>query len=180
MPGETVRLARAHSPKPGVKVHKTHGIGASMRGTIPEWFASVQRTQMLNRASAQDASANLDRCVTKPFTAQRVVIVNGDAAVLEVLETAFEAGHYHMTFLESNDGAYSHIKHIQPDLVILCLHFEDPVGFHVMSMLKLDDATRDIPVLTYTTEYERARAADDVSESWDTEILSLTPAARMN
>ena len=40
------------------------------------------------------------------------------------------------------------------NLVILCMRIEDREGFQVLSMLKLDDETRRIPVLTYTTEYE--------------------------
>jgi CheY-like chemotaxis protein len=41
---------------------------------------------------------------------------------------------------------------VQPNLVILCVRIDDSDGFQVLSMLKLDPGTRDIPVLTYTTE----------------------------
>src|SRR6476646_102838 len=86
--------------------------------------------------------------------AQKVVIVNGDAQILELLETVLDAGHYDVVFVESSEHAYSQIKRVQPNLVILCVRIDDLDGFQVLSMLKLDDATRDIPVLTYTTEYE--------------------------
>src|SRR5262245_32849793 len=85
---------------------------------------------------------------------QRVVIVNGNMDVLELVEAALDAGHYDVVFVESSDHAYSQIKRVQPNLVILCLRIEDANGFRVLSMLKLDPETQDIPVLTYTTEYE--------------------------
>ena len=86
--------------------------------------------------------------------AQKVVIVNGSAEILELLETVLDAGHYDVVFVESSEHAYSQIKRVQPNLVILCVRIDDMDGFQVLSMLKLDEDTRDIPVLTYTTEYE--------------------------
>ena len=41
------------------------------------------------------------------------------------------------------------------------MHIDDIDGFQVLSMLKLDDETRDIPVLTYTTEYRTAEEIED-------------------
>ncbi len=85
---------------------------------------------------------------------QKVVIVNGSADVLETLESVLDPGHYDIVFVESGAHAYSQIKRTQPHLVILCMRIEDLEGFQVLSMLKLDDETLRIPVLTYTTEYE--------------------------
>lgn len=85
---------------------------------------------------------------------QKVVIVNGTAEMLETVEAALDAGHYDIVFVESGAHAYTQIKNVQPDLVILCLCLTDEDGFRVLSMLKMDDATRNIPVMTYTTEYE--------------------------
>ena len=43
------------------------------------------------------------------------------------------------------------------------MRIEDREGFQVLSMLKLDDETRRIPVLTYTTEYEGQETDDEAS-----------------
>ena len=85
---------------------------------------------------------------------QKVAIVNGGMDVLELVEEALDAGRYDVVFVESSEHAYSQIRCVQPQLVILCLRIEDTEGFRVLSMLKLDELTRQIPVLTYTTEYE--------------------------
>src|SRR5436305_15077702 len=85
---------------------------------------------------------------------QKVVIVNGSAEMLELLETVLDAGNYDVVSVESNEHAYSQIKRVQPTLVILCLRLDAVAGFQVLSMLKLDSETRATPVLTQTTEYD--------------------------
>ena len=137
---------------------------------------------MLTSPMTSDMSASprpLD-VVTPATAAQKVVIVNGSAEMLELLETVLEAGHYDVVFVESNEHAYSQIKRVQPNLVILCMELDDPAGFQVLSMLKLDDDTRAIPVLTYTTENEGDEQDEEVSEAADEPILGPKPALQMN
>jgi CheY-like chemotaxis protein len=112
---------------------------------------------------------------------QKVVIVNGSHEVLGLLETVLEAGHYDVVFVESTAHAYTQIKRVQPNLVILCLGAEDMDGYHVLSMLTLDEATRDIPVLTYSTDFDGQESEDDAPEVSETTMLAgVHPAARMN
>jgi CheY-like chemotaxis protein len=111
---------------------------------------------------------------------QKVVIVNGSTEMLELLETVLDAGHYDVVFVESSDHAYSQIKRVQPNLVILCVRMNEMDGLHVLSMLKLDADTKHIPVLTYTTEYDGQEQGEEVSEPSDVEILAPKPAMQMN
>ena len=113
-------------------------------------------------------------------TAQKVVIVNGSSEILVMLEMALDAGRYDVVFVESNEHAYSQIKRVQPNLVILCVRIEDMDGFQVLSMLKLDDETRRIPVLTYTNEHEGEDADGDVADFSDGEMFTPRPALRLN
>ena len=83
---------------------------------------------------------------------QKVVVVNGNTEVLGMLEAVLDAGRYDMVFVESGEHAYSHIKQVVPNLVILCTRIEELNGFQLLTMLKLDPEKRDIQVLTYTTE----------------------------
>ena len=46
-----------------------------------------------------------------------------------------DAGRYDMVFVESSDRAYSQIKKVVPNLVILCTRIEELEGFQL-----LDDA----------------------------------------
>jgi CheY-like chemotaxis protein len=112
--------------------------------------------------------------------AQKVVIVNGNAQILEMLESVLDAGHYDVVFVESSEHAYSQIKRVQPNLVILCVRIDDLDGFQVLSMLKLDGETRDIPVLTYTTEYEGKESEAEVPEPAESEMFAPQPPMWMN
>lgn len=114
---------------------------------------------------------------------QKVVVVNGNTEVLGMLESVLDAGRYDMVFVEPGDRAYSQIKKVLPNLVILCTRIERLDGFQILTMLKLDPETCDIPVLTYTTESESedydaaiSQMADDDEQS----MMPARPAPRMN
>ncbi len=124
--------------------------------------------------------ADANRNVITPV--QKVVVVNGNTEVLGLLETVLDAGRYDMVFVESSDRAYSQIKKVLPNLVILCARIEDLEGFQLLTMLKLDQETKDIPVLTYTTEYEGQdfdAAISQIAED-EEDLLPSRPALRMN
>lgn len=103
----------------------------------------------------------------RPAESQKVVVVNGDPEILELLESVLEAGRYDMVFVESSARAYSRIKRVQPDLIILCMRIDETDGFHLLSMLKIDDDTRHIPLVTYTNELSGDGDENDEAEDDD-------------
>jgi twitching motility two-component system response regulator PilH len=113
---------------------------------------------------------------------QKVVVVNGNTEVLGMLETVLDAGRYDMVFVESDEHAYSQIKKVLPNLVILCTRIEHLDGFQLLTMLKLDPQTRDIPVLTCTTEHEGQDFDAAISQLADEEedAFPAGPVLRMN
>ena len=113
--------------------------------------------------------------------AQKVVVVNGSSELLERLELLLDAGHYDIVFAANLDHAYSEIKRTRPDLVILCLALEDPVGFQVLSMLKLDADTASIPLLTCTTDDRFGRPdAEPEDDEPESELPASPLAVRLN
>jgi PleD family two-component response regulator len=146
--------------------------GSSSRGTVP--------VLTRGRKGRANDMTEANRNVITPV--QKVVVVNGNTEVLGLLETVLDAGRYDMVFVESSDRAYSQIKKVLPNLVILCARIEDLEGFQLLTMLKLDHDTKDIPVLTYTTEYEGQdfdAAISQLAED-EEEMLPSRPALRMN
>jgi len=123
---------------------------------------------MMTNAAANE---NLRQRAAAATMAQKVVIVNGSPEMLEMLETALDAGRYDVVFVESSEHAYSQIKRVQPNLVILCVRIDDADGFQVLSMLKLDEETRDIPVLTYASEQSDEELEAECAESSDAELF---------
>jgi len=132
---------------------------------------------MTNTTPTSAATTTSEKAAPSPAM-QKVVIVNGSTDMLALLETVLSAGHYDVVFVESNEHAYSHIKRVQPNLVILCMCLEDHDGFQVLSMLKLDAETRDIPVLTYASEQsDEELDAEYDAESSDAELFPAGKAA---
>ena len=129
---------------------------------------------MLTRTSA----------LTAPWarrTTQKVVVVNGSHDLLKRLEFLLDAGHYDIVFAAHLDHAYSEIKKTRPDLVILCLALEDPIGFQVLSMLKLDADTAGIPLLTCTIDDQFVRPdAEPEDDEPDSELPASPIALRLN
>jgi PleD family two-component response regulator len=114
---------------------------------------------------------------------QKVVVVDGNAEVLGMLEAVLDAGRYDMVFVESSHNAYTQIKKVIPNLVIVCARIEHLEAFQLLTMLKLDPDTRDIPVLTYATEYEGQDLDDVISqmaEEEEEQQLTSRPALPMN
>jgi CheY-like chemotaxis protein len=111
---------------------------------------------------------------------QKVAIVNGTAELLDLINGVLGAGHYDAVFIESSAHAYSQVRREHPSLVILCLRLDDPSGFQVLSMLKMDEDTRAIPVLTYTTEYDGRSTHQWAMETNENDLLQAIPTGAMN
>ena len=114
---------------------------------------------------------------------QKVVVVDGNAEVLGMLEAVLDAGRYDMVFVESSSNAYTQIKKVLPNLIIVCARIEHLEAFQLLTMLKLDSETSDIPVLTYTTEYEGQDPDSAIAQMADEEEepqFTSRPALPMN
>lgn len=94
-------------------------------------------------------------------TSQQVVVVSKQSQLNGLLETVLDAGQYDVVFVESTEHAYSHIKRLTPHLIIVCLDIDDLDGFQVLSMLKLDEDTKVIPVVTCTVSQDDQVTQDD-------------------
>ena len=101
--------------------------------------------------------------------AQKVVVVDGTPDVLELLESVLDGGRYDLLFADASSHAYSLIVKEQPNLVVLCTFIDRVDGFQLLSMLKLDPQTRQIPVVTYTLDSDEDEddSADFLEESAD-------------
>jgi DNA-binding response OmpR family regulator len=115
---------------------------------------------------------------------QKIAIVNGNPEALSLIEDALGHPRYDVVFIESVAHAYSHIKRLQPHLIIVCVRLDQPEAFQVLSMLALDTDTRNIPVLTYTPQFEGYENEEEDEEEDDraaeAAIFQVPASARMN
>ena len=98
----------------------------------------------------------------------------------EIFDTVLGAGDYDVAFVESIDRAYSCIKRVNPDLVIVCLALSDVDSFHLLSMLNLDRDTAAIPVCTYIVSPEAVEHGRELSDDFASCAPTRTLAASMN
>ena len=117
--------------------------------------------------------------LTRNTTSQQVVVVSKQSQLNGLLETVLDAGQYDVVFVESTEHAYSHIKRLTPHLIIVCLDIDDLDGFQVLSMLKLDDDTKKIPVVTCTVAHEDEETQDESLERPE-DVFSEPPAMQLN
>lgn len=136
---------------------------------------------MLTDVNVPPSSTQADRGVMRTTTAtHRALIVNSSRDVLQVLEPVLDAGNYDVVFVESSTHAYSQIRRIQPDLVILCLELNDGDALRVLSMLKLDAVTRDIPVVTYTSAGPSSDLEEEEQDDASTSVFPPRTQMLMN
>jgi len=115
---------------------------------------------------------------TAATASKKVVVVDGSADVMELLESVLEGGRYDLLFADASQHAYSLVAREQPNLVVLCMTLDSTDGFQLLSMLKLDPQTRAIPVVTYTTDVEEnGEDAQEIVE--DAEELPAAPPRRL-
>ena len=133
------------------------------------------RTQDTNLGNSAGGTRRTDRSLS-----QRVLIINGNSDMLEMLEPVLDGGNYDVVFIESSAHGYSQVRQVKPDLVILCLDMDDAEGLRVLSMLKLDPVTRDIPVLTCTAPPTLDADEDDDAQDDQETFFVQRPAPRMN
>jgi len=86
---------------------------------------------------------------TKPRTVA-IVARGGHESELAALT---DVGDFDVVRIEPPHRAYSNIRRAAPDAVIVCLEFDDAECMQVLSMLKLDGATSQIPVITYLADH---------------------------
>jgi DNA-binding response OmpR family regulator len=113
-------------------------------------------------------------------SSQQVVVVSKQSQLNGLLETVLDAGHYDVVFVESTERAYSHIKLLTPHLVIVCLDVDDLDGFQVLSMLKLDEETKGIPVVTCTTTQSDEVTRDESLDPPDDDVLCQTSTMQLH
>jgi CheY-like chemotaxis protein len=66
---------------------------------------------------------------------------------MELLDGLLTTGDYDITVIDDRDLAYSQVRLLMPDVIVMCVDFEQCTSCHVLSMLKIDSATSHIPVL---------------------------------
>ena len=108
------------------------------------------KRDVYTRTQPGDIPHPLVRAATTRHLRTAVVVV-GRSDRSPVVDALFGATAWDVVFVESTARAYSQIRRVLPDVVIVCCEFDDPSAFQVLSMLKADNRTSRIPVIASMT-----------------------------
>lgn len=105
------------------------------------------------------------RTDTRHTESQVALVVGGGPDVLEAVEPMLDGSRWSIEFVELSDEPLATVMALRPDLVVVSLGLDQPAGFELLSMLRLDSRTRGIPVLSYIADEDAVRTSDPVVEN---------------
>ena len=87
--------------------------------------------------------------------APKIAVVNDDTQFLRMMHMLLEAGGYDATICYERENAFSALKELQPDLIILDIRIETPDGGWVLlDLLTLEPSTAQIPVIVCSAAHD--------------------------
>ena len=109
-----------------------------------------------------------------------VVAVSGDPQRAQLMDALLaDVDLRDIVFVESIARGYSRIKQLAPDIVVVLLGDDPAPACQLLSMLKLDRDTSDIPVVTWMTRHEETEF-EELLAQLDQDWSSPRVAIQMN
>jgi CheY-like chemotaxis protein len=95
---------------------------------------------------------------------RRILIVDDDPDIVALVVNRLRRNNYEV--ISSNDGESGYQKAIQsrPDLIIMDLMMPNLSGGEVVTLLKSNDITKDIPILFFTALATNSPIADELDQ----------------
>jgi len=109
---------------------------------------------------------------------QLAVFVGGGTDALAFVEPILTGRAYDIEFIGNDDEPYATIAALRPDIIVVSLDMDNEVGFQLLTMLRLDPETAQIPVLSYLRE-DHSADGGDASVDHNPMRLASTAVARV-
>jgi len=103
------------------------------------------------------------------FVGKQILIIDDQNQLLSLMRRILEDEQYQVHILQNGNDAFSSMKALLPDLLILDLKLGEISGQDVLKQLKEDPITAEIPVIVYTAAV--LEAEDVAREIEDDPIL---------
>ena len=84
------------------------------------------------------------------FVGKQILIIDDQGQLLSLMRRILEDEQYQVSILQNGKDAFSQMKALLPDLLILDLKLGNVSGQDVLKQLKEDTITAEIPVIVYT------------------------------
>jgi CheY-like chemotaxis protein len=93
---------------------------------------------------------------------KHIAIVNDDRTFIGLVSELLRERGWNCISLHEGNAAFETIKREQPDAVILDIRMEQPdTGWRVLNLLMLDPATRSIPVIMCSADWNELKAKEE-------------------
>jgi signal transduction histidine kinase/CheY-like chemotaxis protein len=141
-------------------VESASGAGSTFRLTLPV-ATGDSALPTAGSCSDRDSSTGLDQSIATEENSRGSILLIDDEEVARYLARQFFRGtRYLITEATGGIEGFERARFDLPNLILLDINMPDRNGFEVLEELKLDPATRDIPVIVHTS---RPLTADDLS-----------------
>ena len=85
---------------------------------------------------------------------KKVLVVDDDADTTELTALVLAAAGYTVLQAHSGRECLEKVYTFLPDLILLDIHMEDMGGWETLRILRMDEATRELPVAMFTVRGE--------------------------
>ena len=93
---------------------------------------------------------------------KRILVVDDRNELLHLMRRVLEDEDYQVSILQDGKDAFTSVKRMLPDLLILDLKLGEVSGQDILKQIKGDELTTDVPVIIYTAAILEA---EEVSRS---------------
>ena len=108
---------------------------------------------------------------------QKILVIDDDKDLLEMVEMTLSRLGYHITTLAKGSGFLNMVESIRPDIILLDIFLGDADGRTLCYNLKLQPVYENIPVILYSAGYvplstiEHSKADEFIIKPFDTKYL---------
>ncbi len=108
---------------------------------------------------------------------QKILVVDDNKDLLEMVEMTLSRLGYHITTLAKGSGFFNIVESIRPDIILLDIFLGDADGRTLCYNLKLQPAYENIPVILYSAGYihlstiENSKADEFIIKPFDIKYL---------
>jgi PleD family two-component response regulator len=99
--------------------------------------------------SEADMTPNL---LPRATSRQLALFIGGGTDALAHVEPILSGRSYDVEFVAMDDEPYATVAALKPDIIVVSLELDHEAGFQLLTMLRLDPETAQIPVLSYVQE----------------------------
>jgi len=92
----------------------------------------------------------------KPMADKRILVVDDEAQLLEMVKMRLEANGYEVITADDGQEGFEKAKNERPDLIILDLMLPKMDGYKVCRLLKFDEKYKAIPIIMFTAKGEES------------------------